>query len=212
MQDLIFDRPDLQSLAQKYGYYTLTFFFWMLWLYLWLPLVSLMAWLFEISVIYEHMVLLEGYRGVLSMLGAYALVILAGSTVYLGWAGYSYLRFKGVERRQEAPPVTVEQLAGFYSVDPAALLVWQHSKRLTIHHDAEGNVEQVVNHRAPVRGRFTVPPRGDRAFVFTLLEQGRAVRRHGQLLALAWQKAAANSGDPDPDDEGGSPGEAGEAG
>lgn len=43
---LIIDRPDLQSWRQRAVFGSLTVMFWMLWLLLWLPLITLLGWLF----------------------------------------------------------------------------------------------------------------------------------------------------------------------
>ncbi|HEY5647071.1 MAG TPA: poly-beta-1,6-N-acetyl-D-glucosamine biosynthesis protein PgaD [Pseudomonadales bacterium] len=111
MRPLIIERPDLQTAVQRYGYVSLTLFCWFLWLYLFVPLVSLGAWAFGGALVYERLLSNLDNPLLLARLGHYLTFIAAFSAAYLGWAVYNYLRWRGVERRKATQPVSVSDLS-----------------------------------------------------------------------------------------------------
>ncbi|RME32881.1 MAG: poly-beta-1,6-N-acetyl-D-glucosamine biosynthesis protein PgaD [Gammaproteobacteria bacterium] len=142
-RDLVIERPELQDWRSRYGYGLLTLLAWLAYVYLWLPLISLAAWSLGIQLFYRHMIVLEGYKGLLELLGIYAAVIALLSGIYLGWAIYNWLRFRGVDRRQGMPPVTTEELATRFGIDPAQLEACQQTRRLRVHHDKEARITAI---------------------------------------------------------------------
>lgn len=141
MKSLIIDTPSLQSLRQKYTYAVLTLLFWLVWFYLWLPLVSLLAWLFGIDVFYEHMIVLEGLKGLLELLGWYAMVIALIGCILVIWSSYNLLRFGGKNKRTHNPPVRLDEIASCYALEPAALVAAREAKTLTIQQDEQGSIK-----------------------------------------------------------------------
>jgi biofilm PGA synthesis protein PgaD len=139
-QSIIIERPDLQTLAQRYGYGTLTFVFWFAYLYLWLPVLNLLAWSFEAYFFYDRMIVLEGFRDLFAGVQYYFGVIVLLFVFLIGWALINYLRFRGLERRQAPPPVTTEDLAHHFGVPVELTRAWQRSKSITIRYDAGGNI------------------------------------------------------------------------
>ena len=76
------------------------------------------------------------------------LVALFNAAVLLLWAKYNEWRFRGKERRQPPTPLTDEQLAKSFGVDLAERLRAAPSRRMTVHHDAKGNVQAIDIHDA----------------------------------------------------------------
>jgi len=140
---LIIERPDLQSLRQRYAYAMLTLLFWILWFYLWIPLVSLVAWLFGFQLFYEQMIVLEGLQGVLDLAGWYGLVIALLGCSLLSWALYNQLRFRGREKRHYQERIKAQDLAAFYQIDPALIPRIQRAKRIIINHDQHGHIQAI---------------------------------------------------------------------
>jgi biofilm PGA synthesis protein PgaD len=137
------ERSDLQSPRQRTLYGALTLVFWAFWLYLWLPLLALLAWSLGVEEAYKYMVTLGGYHAVLTLLGIYALIILLlGGTLIL-WAVYNILRFGGVENRVAAPAVTALEIGREFGQDPEAVARWQTEQRLYVTHDQQGRIERV---------------------------------------------------------------------
>lgn len=150
-KSLIIDRPDLQSWQQRLMSRTLTLAFWGLWFYLWLPVVTLAGWWLGIERFRFHMIELEGYVGFLEIVELYLLVILLMSAALIGWAKYNHIRFRGVERRRERPPVSTAAMAAHARVTPEQILDWHLADIAIVHHDDHGNIASVSveRYRAP---------------------------------------------------------------
>lgn len=142
---LIIDRPDLQAWQQKALFGALTAMFWMIWLFLWLPLVTLAAWVFFGYRFQFHMLELAGYEGFLNLVAVYGLVILTMGGALILWAKINHLRFRGVDRRKQFPSPTVEDLAAQHHVTTASLAQWQNYQVMTVYHDEHGAITRVVS-------------------------------------------------------------------
>jgi biofilm PGA synthesis protein PgaD len=148
------ERPELQSPRQRTLYGGLTLVFWVFWFYLWVPVLALLAWALGVEQAYKYMVVLGGYVEVIRLAGIYALVILSLGGALILWATYNILRFRGVENRQHALPVTAAEIAQHFGNDAALVARWQTEKRLYVTHDLEGRVARVeaLADGAPARG------------------------------------------------------------
>jgi biofilm PGA synthesis protein PgaD len=142
----IINQPRLQTLRQRYAYSALTFVFWAIWLYLWLPLISLLAWFIGIRLFHDEMIVHRGYQAFFNLVGWYALVVLIIGSTLLGWAGYNLFRFRGKERRKSAGSSDKNDIAQQFAVQIDQLQKWHRAKRLTIHHTEEGHIERVHVH------------------------------------------------------------------
>jgi len=139
----LIERPDLQSVQQRTLYGGLTLAFWGLWFYLWLPLIALLAWLLGLQQAYKYMVVLDGYQAVIRLMGVYGLVILLLGGSLVLWAVYNIIRFRGVQRRTEAKPVTPQEIGLYFEQDPSAVASWQTERSLYVTHNQYGHINQV---------------------------------------------------------------------
>jgi biofilm PGA synthesis protein PgaD len=139
----LIERQDLQSPRQRTLYGGLTLAFWAFWLYLWMPVLALLAWLLGMQQAFKYMVVLGGYHDVVRLLGIYTLIILALGGGLVVWAAYNIVRFRGVERRTAALPVTPAAIGREFGQEPAAVAGWQSGRRLYVTHDQAGCIEQV---------------------------------------------------------------------
>lgn len=141
---LIIERPDLQSWQQRFVSRTLTLVFWGVWVYLWLPVITLVGWLAGLQRFHFHMIVLEGYQGFLGLLAIYAVIILAMAGTLIGWAKYNHLRFRGVERRRARPSVSVEALARHVANPVDEIHRWRGAQIAVVHHDTHGGIRSVT--------------------------------------------------------------------
>ncbi len=139
----LIERPDLQSPQQRTLYGVLTFAFWMLWFYLWLPVMALLAWALGVQQAYKYMVVLDGYQQLVRLLGIYSLVILILGGGLVLWASYSIFRFRGVERRAAHSEITSSALALHFGQPPEQVARWQGLKQLYVTHDQQGRISSV---------------------------------------------------------------------
>lgn len=140
---LIIDRPDLQPRQHRAAFAVVTAMFWLLWVLLWLPLITLLGWAFFGYQLHFQMFALDGYRGVLDVLGIYALVILVMGASLMVWAKYNHLRFRGIDRRRDVSPPTPAELAPLHGCTPQDIGHWQGLHIVTVHHDSDGRIQRV---------------------------------------------------------------------
>jgi poly-beta-1,6-N-acetyl-D-glucosamine biosynthesis protein PgaD len=114
-----------------------------MWFYLWVPLIALLAWMLGLQQAFKYMVLLDGYKDVVRLIGMYGLIILILGGGLVLWAVYNIIRFRGVERRTEALPVTAIEIGEYYGQDAKAVAVWQTERSLYVSHNQHGHVDQV---------------------------------------------------------------------
>jgi biofilm PGA synthesis protein PgaD len=103
---------------------------WMLWLYLWLPVITLVAWLAGLRTAWVELSA-EAYADQTSDLLAILGYALASAVVFAAWAYYNQARFAHKTRRRQGPAaVTLVEEAMALDVDPRqaqALRSQQHS-------------------------------------------------------------------------------------
>lgn len=139
----LIERADLQSPRQRTLYGGLTLAFWLFWIYLWVPVLALLAWLLGLQQAYKYMVVLGGYHEVIRVIGIYSLIILLMGGGLLLWAAYNIFRFRGVEKRTAALPVTPVEIGTVFGQDPEAVTRWQGEQRLYVTHDPDGRIARV---------------------------------------------------------------------
>ncbi len=146
MKSLIINNPSLQTLRERFSASFITFVFWAVWIYLWLPLLSLLAWLVGINLFYQRMIVESGLKPFFELAGWYILTVLLIAMAVMGWAGYNRFRYGGrKERRRGVHVVEHGDIARQFGVDADKLRVWQREKRLAIHHDEIGEIVQIVD-------------------------------------------------------------------
>lgn len=143
-RELIIERPDLQDWQQKAVFGVLTAVFWVIWVFLWLPLITLLGWLFFGYQFQVAMIDLEGYKRFLSVLVIYAIVIAAMGGSLMLWAKYNHLRFRGMDRRKDGVAPSTADLAMLQSISENEIEEWQSSSTVTVHHDDAGRIIRVV--------------------------------------------------------------------
>lgn len=136
----VIERPDRQALAQRYGSAWVTLGFWLLYLYLWTPIVTLLAWTLQVGLARHEMIERQGYLALIDSMGSFGLVILVIFLLLIGWAEYNYQRFRGVDRRDAAKVITTENLADYFDVPLVIADAWQRAKTLNIHLDEQGRI------------------------------------------------------------------------
>ncbi|MBU2570573.1 MAG: poly-beta-1,6-N-acetyl-D-glucosamine biosynthesis protein PgaD [Gammaproteobacteria bacterium] len=142
MKPLIINSPSLQSLKQKYISAALTFIFWILWFYLWIPVITLLSWWAGADMFYLQMIELGGVELLFQDLEFIlkCIALLGGSLAV--WAAYNYYRFRNLERRTPLPNVSKEALAQHFGIDPKSLTDLQNAKYINVQFDDNGKITQ----------------------------------------------------------------------
>ncbi|MCC5862206.1 MAG: poly-beta-1,6-N-acetyl-D-glucosamine biosynthesis protein PgaD [Gammaproteobacteria bacterium] len=129
-------RPDLQPVGQRTLYSLLTVLAWVVWLYLFLPLISLAAWWFGVDLFSRYLLGPEDRSHLLTLLG-YAGVVVLSAVVIVAWSAYNLARFGGLDRRRPVPPVRDEELLQRFAVDEATLTALREQRRLVLQFDED---------------------------------------------------------------------------
>lgn len=136
--DPVITAPERQTPGQRRIGQILTLGFWMFWIYLWLPLVSLLAWLFGFELFYERMLMQKGYERLLGIAPLAGLLVLALCGGLLLWATYNYMRFRHKQRRSKVTPVQTQEVASHFGMDEKLLDANQSSRLVLARHDDHG--------------------------------------------------------------------------
>ncbi|WP_110648520.1 poly-beta-1,6-N-acetyl-D-glucosamine biosynthesis protein PgaD [Salinicola peritrichatus] len=139
----IIHRPDLQSRAQRSVFALLSGAGWMLWLYLFLPLATIASWTFGVHRFDAYV--LDSHSHSWASLTIYVITIALAGAALLIWAFYNYRRFRHADRRQPASALTSEHLALSFGMNAAQVAELQRRRRVTLTHDAHGNIIDVKN-------------------------------------------------------------------
>lgn len=145
---LILEMPDQQTPGQQLASGAVTGFFWLVWLYLWLPVVTLLAWVFGLYRFHQHMNVLGGWQHLMRDINFYGLICGGLASGLFLWAMYNRLRFRGRKRRSHRRRIPVEEIASFERIDATSLARWQHCQRLVIRHTQTGEIEEVEAKRS----------------------------------------------------------------
>lgn len=135
MNRIIIDKPELQAPAKRALFSALTAVLWSFYIYLLLPLASLIAWYVGFTTAYEEMVMRRGWEALLTLLGWYSLVILLIAIAQVGWALINWARFKGKRDRRRLREREVDMaVEHMFMMDTAPHADWRAAKRLVVHH------------------------------------------------------------------------------
>ena len=145
MNELVIDRPELQPPTMRAIYGALTVVLWTFYIYLLLPVATLLAWYVGYSVVYEEMLMRAGWEALLELIGYYSLVVLVMGLVQVGWASLNWVRFSGNRDRRRLHERQVNmQIDSMFMTDTTEFPAWQNAKRLVVrHHDTEHRITAV---------------------------------------------------------------------
>ncbi len=117
---LIIDYPELQTPAQKTLWSIVTAVAWTLWFYLWLPLLSLVAWGAGIQLMIVEVFLPDRSDDMRELIRLIVYVIFTTLFVVI-WSQYNLRRYGRRNRRQRIPSVDTHTLARYYEISPQML-------------------------------------------------------------------------------------------
>ena len=145
MRDLIIDTPSMQSLWQRFSSILLTFFFWIVWFFIWTPLVTAIAWYIGLDLIYFEMFEMDGYKAMIHDFTIFlGVVTLLGGSLAV-WAAYNFFRFRGVDRRAALIPVSSQEIAEYFEIKETELKKNQQAKVISVSFNDTGKIIDITN-------------------------------------------------------------------
>lgn len=143
-RELIIDAPERQTPWQRVVFGALTLAFWAAWVYLWLPLITLLGWFGWAQRFVDVMVVQRGAATLLDLLLWYALIALVLCGALILWAIIEWARFRDSKRRHQPPvPVSALELAAKLRASPAEMERFLSSRRLVVHHNERGRIDRI---------------------------------------------------------------------
>lgn len=140
--ELIINRPELQRRGQRALHGTLTALAWMVWGYLWLPLITLVAWYFGVRSFITEIVIPDRSTLVLTAIVYFIVIAVLGGSLLL-WSRYNLQRFRDRSRRSASPPVTPEETMEWFELSAATLEDFRSAGSLVVEHGDDGEVTAV---------------------------------------------------------------------
>lgn len=135
MSEYIIDRPELQAPSMRALFGVLTIVLWTSYVYLLLPLATLLAWYLGYTAVYEEMVMRRGWEALIELIGFYGIIVLVMGLVQVGWASINWARFSGKRDRRRLRERRVNMDIGQkFMMDTSELPLWTSARRLVIHH------------------------------------------------------------------------------
>ena len=138
--NFIIDTPKLQTLRLRYTSTFFTLVFWVIWFYLWVPLITLAGWWFQIKFFQQEMLIVDGLDVFLDILPVFIAITVALISTLGLWAWYNFIRFKGIDRRKALPPIKNSDLLHLWSISEAELIAVQENKISTIVISGDGKI------------------------------------------------------------------------
>lgn len=128
------EKPEQQHPLHRTLWGTVTAAFWLFYLYLLLPLVTLLLWLVGLRNAYTELYLKQ--NGVDSfLLGTLPVLALLCTAIMIAWAEYNRRRFQGHDRRQAQPDATREEIAAALGATPPLADALLDARRVVIRMD-----------------------------------------------------------------------------
>jgi len=152
-ENLHINVPELLSRRRRLSDAFVTGLMWIVYTYLWAPLVSLVAWVLGFEFAYDVMIRSGGLQGLKNVLAWYGLMLACIIVVVTGWSLLNRLRFSGRERRKEATIIDDRALARTFGVDLSALQELRNGRIARLSIDADGRIQDIELMELYQRGR-----------------------------------------------------------
>lgn len=137
---MIIENKQLQSKTVKSAWLSVTLLMWFIYAYLWLPLISLVAWWFGYQTFTFHMITLDGIAGVKTLLADYFLIGVLFCSALLVWARVEKFRFEKSARRSKVEPVKNQSVAQYFKLNEVMLTQMQTKNIITVEFNKEGEM------------------------------------------------------------------------
>lgn len=143
--DICIEAPELLTRREKLRDTVATGIMWALYVYLWLPLVSLMAWILGFEFAYDVMIRAGGTAHLRTVLLWFAVTITTIFVIFGTWSLSNLLRFAGHDRRGSFDRVEDQSFMAFFGISAEELDRLRGSRSLTLELDAVGAIREIAD-------------------------------------------------------------------
>lgn len=142
-ENLHINAPELLSRRRRLSDAFVTGLMWLVYTYLWAPLLSLIAWILGFEFAYDVMIRSGGVKGLQTVLVWYGLMLGCIIIVVTGWSLLNRLRFSGRERRHGEVVIDDCTLASTFGVDLSTLRELRNGRVVHLALDADGSIQGI---------------------------------------------------------------------
>ena len=164
LQPRVINNSDKLSTSHRVFWGGVTGVFWLLYLYLWLPLITLAMWLLGVNNALVELYIPQGKVDAY-LLVTLPLIALVCAVVLSTWAEYNRQRFQGVDRRRGSERVEIEMIARSLGAVAEVAAGMRDGKHMTLTMSDEATPMAVREHAAGPAPDNNTP--GQRSGAFT---------------------------------------------
>ena len=129
-------QPIEEGVIQRSAEITVTSLFWLAWLYLVMPLLSLLLWIAGIELFADEMIDRGGMQALIEELIQYGTIVLGMFFLTLVWISWNLHHYGKHNKRTHSPvPVRYEELAMYSGLSVSRIEEIQKSKRISLTFD-----------------------------------------------------------------------------
>lgn len=139
------DAPELLTGSQRARDTLMTAAMWLVYLYLWVPLLSLVAWLLGLELAYDVMIRSGGARDLGSVLIVYLVIIVVIFCGVTTWSLTNRYRFGHLHRRKAQRQVSDAEMSQYFGVAAGMLDTLRSARRVRVDVDEQGGIAVAVD-------------------------------------------------------------------
>ena len=132
------DAPELMSGPERTRDTVFTAIMWGVYLYLWVPLISLFAWVLGFEFAYDVMIRLGGAADLGEILIFYGVIVLIIFLVVTAWSLGNRLRYGKLHRRHAGDALSIAEMAHDFGVDECEVERLRTRRSVAIDFDENG--------------------------------------------------------------------------
>jgi biofilm PGA synthesis protein PgaD len=134
---IIEDKPELRGAARTTVEWVFTTLMWALWLYLFLPMVTVVLWAAGLHYLYHTVIEPAVLTQVIEMSMRLVVFVLLVFIALRGWGYYNYYAFGRLNRRKQSAAITPADLARHFGLSEHRLRILQNEKEIVLSNDFE---------------------------------------------------------------------------
>jgi biofilm PGA synthesis protein PgaD len=156
---IIEDKPELRGKTRTTVEWTITTLMWAFWIYLFLPMATVVLWVAGLHFIYHSVVepaVLTHVKEMLMRLGLFIAIVFVALR---GWGYYNFYVFGRLNRRKHSAPITPADMAGHFGLSEDRVRMLQNEKEIVLFNGEEevGEVDAAANLESVLEIRDTEP-------------------------------------------------------
>ena len=127
------DRPELRSVLRNTAEWSITILMWAIWVYLFLPLLSLILWVVGMVHLYRTLFTEEVIGELIDMLGKVGWLVLFVFLILRGWGFYNYYRFGRLSRRKGRAVTPTDEIGHHFDLTVEEVRGLKNKKEIVWH-------------------------------------------------------------------------------